>query len=237
VLLARSVDVSRHKHQGNGMHFQSEFSTNALRRLERLAASLTTGRQSALAIAHSMRAMDSIFVDLGRRVANHDGLGIPGSEEELVFRTSRLIIRTQLDRIDQTIRGIGVADPPESAKSHVWRRFLDVIPLGKAELRRITRIWLAYRRVEQATSEPGHAAAYQLALRAAFDELHKMGEIPEIGRMLHRGVASVKWPEIVTACEQTLVAIGVRIELQAARQLWSAQRQWARVVDGGAPHA
>jgi hypothetical protein len=67
--------------------------------------------------ARSLCAIDDIFVDQGRQVVNNDGLGIPvESEEELVFRTAHMIINTQLDDLDQAIRGIVAASPPESAK-------------------------------------------------------------------------------------------------------------------------
>src|SRR4051812_47178226 len=98
------------------MRFYSQFSTKALQRLERLTMSLSTGGSSRLAIAQSVNAIDNIVADLKRQVIN-DGLGIPvGSEEELVFRTARMVIDTQLGDLEQAIHRILAADLPSTAK-------------------------------------------------------------------------------------------------------------------------
>jgi hypothetical protein len=213
------------------MRFQSEFFTNALQRLERLTAGLRAGNPSPAIIAHLICAIDNIFVDLGRQVVSNDDLGIPvKSEEELIFRTARMIITTQFDELDQAIRRIVAVHLPEPGNRGMWQSFLHAIPLGKAELWRVTRIWLSYRRTEPATCDLSHAAVYKLALRAAFEELHKMDHIPEVERMLYRGIASVRWPEIAKACEQILVAIHVRIDIDAARPFWQAGDKWARAM-------
>src|SRR5882672_209152 len=124
------------------MHFQSGFCTNALQRLERLTASLHTGGLSSAAIAHAISTIDNILSDLGSQVANNDRLDIQvGSEEELVFRTARLIIDTQLDHLDVAIRCIVADNAPEPSAPSMWRSFLSALLLAKAELWRVTRIW------------------------------------------------------------------------------------------------
>ena len=216
---------------GSVMHFRSGYSTNALRRLEQLAELLSTGEPSTQAVHQSMYAMDSLFVSLERQVVGNDGLGIAvACEEELVFRTARMIVDTQLDRLAQAIRYIVAVHPPEPAER--WSRFLDVIPLGKTELRRITELWLPYRSVKPEASTPYDFAAYQAAIRVAFSELSKLDEIPEIERMLYRGVASTTWPEIATACEQILVAIRAHADRPSVRRLWVTRSHWARAVAG-----
>src|SRR5258707_1048173 len=81
---------------------------------ERLTESLHAGRLSSAAIAHAISTIDNILSDLGSQVANNDRLGIQvGSEEELVFRTARLIIDTQLDQLDVAIRCIVADNAPE----------------------------------------------------------------------------------------------------------------------------
>lgn len=213
------------------MHFQSEFCTNALQRMQRIAENLRPDRLNAIASAHAMSTIDSILSDLGRQVTNNDHLGISvGTEEELIFRTARLIIETQLDSLEVVLRRIIADSAPAPPTAHVRRSFLEALLPAKAELWRITRIWLPYRRSEPTMRDPSYAAAYRLALRAAFDELHRMDEIPSIERLLYRGVASVQWPEIAKACEQTLVAIHVRVDVERVRQHWAARNRWARAV-------
>lgn len=213
------------------VHFQSEFATNALRKLERLTEGLRVERVSGRGVFQSMSAIDNVFIELGRQVAHNDGLGIlVNSEEELVFRTARLIVETQLERIDHAIRTIAVSHRTGTAGVELWSRLLAAIPLARSELRRITHIWLPHRRLEPGTSV--QSTAYHEAIRSAFCELRKLDEIPEIERLLYRGVASTKLPEVAGACEQILVAIQVRVDLQAARRLWAARRQWERALGG-----
>src|SRR5258708_14487606 len=85
------------------MRFHSQFSTNALQRLERLTTSLSTGALSRLATAQSLNAIDGIISDLRRQVVD-DGLGMSvGSDEELVFRTARMLVDTQLSDLEQAM--------------------------------------------------------------------------------------------------------------------------------------
>jgi hypothetical protein len=176
-------------------------------------------------------AIDSVFVDLERRIVAHDDLGISvGSEEELVFRTARLIVDTQLDRIDQAVRSWHTSPSPDTMSTDGRSRFLAASALGKDELRRITRIWLPYRHAEPEAPVASDSAAYHEAIRTALSELRKMDDIPEFERMLYRGVASTRWPELASACEQILVAIQVRVDLQAARRFCTARSTWERAV-------
>lgn len=212
------------------MGFHSQFSTNALQRLERLTASLSTGALSRLATAQSLNAIDSILSDLRRQVID-DGLGMSvASDEELVFRTARMIVDTQLSDLEQAIHRILAADLPSSIKPDMWRGFLKALPLAKAELWRVTRIWLPYRRGEPTICDPSHAAAYKLALRSAFEELDKMDDIPEVERVLYRGIAAARCPDVVSACEQILVAVHLRVDIDATRRIWAARSQWAHAV-------
>lgn len=115
------------------MRFQSEFCTSALQKLERLTARLLTERSNSATVAHSICAIDSIFVDLGRQVTANDDLGGPvETEEELVFRTARLIVHIQLDELDQAIRNSVAANLPEPARPAMWGSFLQAIPLAPA---------------------------------------------------------------------------------------------------------
>lgn len=212
------------------MRFRSQFSTNALQRLERLTTSLSTGALSRLAIAQSLNAVDNVLSDLRRQVVD-DGLGMSvGSDEELVFRTARMIVDAQLSELEQAIHRILAAGLPSSVKPDMWRGFLKALPLAKAELWRVTRIWLPYRRGEPTIRDPSHAAAYKLALRSAFEELDKMDDIPEVERVLYRGIAAARWPDVVSACEQILVAMHVRVDIDAARRIWAARNAWAHAV-------
>lgn len=215
------------------MRFHSQSSTNALQRLERLTASLSTGTPSRLATAQSVNAIDNILSDLRRQIVN-DGLGVSvGSEEELVFRTVRMIIDAQLGDLEKAIHSILAVDLPPSAKPDMWRGFLKALPLAKAELWRVTRIWLPYRRGEPTMRDPSHAAAYKLALRSAFEELDKMDDIPDVDRVLYRGIAAARWPDVVSACEQILVAMHVRVDVDAGRRIWAARSRWTQAVGGG----
>jgi hypothetical protein len=105
---------------------------------------------------------------------------------------------------------------------------LAAIALGKDELQRITRNWLFSRNAELGETVASDSAGYHEAIRTAFSELRKLDEIPEIERMLYRGVASTRWPELAGACEQILVAIQVRVDLQAARRYCAARNTWER---------
>jgi hypothetical protein len=211
--------------------FQSESSTNALRELERLTDNLRVGVVISNGVYQSVSAIDNIFVSLGRQLLNNDDFGLSvGSEEELVFRTARLIVDTQLGRIEQAIRSMLASSRPEAIRADVWSRLLEAIPCARDELQRVTSIWLPHRDAKTrptATSED--AAAYTKALHTAFCELRKMDEIPEVERLLYRGVAS-KSPEIADACEQILVAIQVRIDLRALRRFWAARSNWERAL-------
>jgi len=213
------------------VHFLSEFSTNALRSLEGFTASLRAGKPTSKGVYHSMSAIDNVFADLERNIVARDDLGISvGSNEELVFRTARMIVSTQLDRIDQAIHSVHMCPSPDPMSADGRSRFLAAIALGKDELRRITRIWLPYRHAEPGATVASDTAAYHEAIRTALSELGKMDEIPEIERMLYRGVASTRCPELASACEQILVAIQVRVDFQAARRLCTARNAWERAL-------
>lgn len=207
------------------MSFHSSFLTNALQQLERLTVSLTKGVLNRLAVARSISAIDSVLADLRGKVIG-DGLGIRvASDAELIFRTARMIVDAELDNLDGAIRRIVATELPRSDRPEMWQGFLCALPLAKSELWRVTRIWLPYRRAEATAS---HEAAYKLALRSAFEELDKMDDIPEVERVLYRGIAA-RWPEIARPCEQILVAIHTQVDIDAARRIWSARRQWAQV--------
>ena len=213
------------------MRFHSEFSTNALRELERLTESLRAKRSIGNGSYRSISEIDNVFVSLGRQLVDHDDLRFSvGCEEELVFRTARLVIDAQLGRIEQAIRTVLEPSLANASEVPAWGRFLEAIPLARKELQRITNLWLPYRNHEAGLIATSDSSAYKDAIRAAFAELRKLDEHPDVERMLYRGIAATKWPEIASACEQILVAIHVRIDLQAARALWVARSKWARAL-------
>jgi hypothetical protein len=196
------------------VQFQSEFSTSALRKLERLTANLRRGRFTKQGVYFSVAAIDSVLVDLGRQVVDNDGLGTSvGSEEELVFRTARLIVDTQLGRIERAIRSVLGSHSSEAVHADAWDRLLEAIPLGRKELRRLTRAW---------RSRPGTEPEATDATQTAFSELRAMTEVPEIRRLLDRCALSTTWPEVAAACGQILVAMQVRVDFEGARLLWGA---------------
>jgi hypothetical protein len=201
------------------VRFQSEFSTNALSKLERLTQNLRTGRFTSKGVYFAVGAIDSVLVDLGRQVLDNDGLGSSvGSEEELVFRVARLIVDTQLGRIERAIRSVLGSHSPDTVHADAWDRLLEAILLGKKELRRITRAWRLHRYAEPEATD---------AIQTACSELRAMAELPEIKQLLDRGVTSSRWPEIAAACGQILVAIHVRVDLEGARRLWDTRGGFA----------
>ena len=74
------------------------------------------------------------------------------------------------------------------------------------------------------------APRYKLALRSAFEELDRMEDIPEVERVLYRGIAAARWSDVVSACEQILVAMHVRVDIDTTRRIWIARSQWAHAV-------
>jgi hypothetical protein len=205
------------------VRFRCEFSTNALSKLERLTQNLRTGRFTDRGAYLSVSAIDSVLVDLGRQVVDNDDLGASvGSEEELVFRAARLIVETQLGRIEQAIRAVLGSHSPDAVCTDAWDRLLEAmleaIPLARKELRRITRAWRLHR----------YAGAEAIdAVRTAISELRAMAEVPEVKRLLGRGWLSTRWPEIAAACGQILVALHVHVDLEGARMLWDARGGFA----------
>jgi hypothetical protein len=178
-----------------------------------------------------MSAIDRILCLLERHVPRHDefGLDVRG-DEELIFRAARLIIATHLDRLDQAFRSTSVTAPSMSTRTAHWSRFLDVIPVAKAELERITSLWLTHRHLEPSwrgvVPEPG---PYVAALHKVCDELYAMEQIPAIERMLYRGVAALQH-DVTAPCEQMLIAMRVRVDLPPARRQWLARVRWTRVA-------
>jgi hypothetical protein len=165
-----------------------------------------------------MREIDNVFVQLGGELVDNDDLGISvGTEEELIFRTMRLIVVTQLERIEQAIRSMPTSNSDDALKAYASSRSLQAIAVARSELHRITSEWLRNR-----YGDPGATAA-------AFRDLRSLEENAEVERMLYRGVAS-KYPVIANACEQILVAIQVHIDLQTARRLWATRRNIERVL-------
>jgi 3-methyladenine DNA glycosylase/8-oxoguanine DNA glycosylase len=178
-----------------------------------------------------MTVIDSLFVDLGRQIVAHDDIKMPVySEEELVYRVSRLVINTQLDRLDREVRSLLVLRLPDSRHPDVWEHSLMAISRARVEVARITRIWLS-RRTDEAIVVTCRTAPYNEAMRAACAELRKMDQNPEIGLLLYRGVASMR-SELANACEQILVAIHVYVDLRTARRLWAARKHWEHVLGG-----
>ena len=211
------------------MTFQAEFSTNALRDLERLTEQLRAGESKSGAY-RSMSEIDNVFMYLGKQLVNNEDLALSvDSEEELVFRTARLIVDTQLDRVERATRSALASQPHGVPTTDVLSRFLATIPIARSELRRITSSWLAHRTADPGALATSDSTARKAAVGVALHELRRMGDIPEIERMLYRGVAS-KCSEIASACEQILVAIHVHVDLQTARRLWAARRNWERAL-------
>jgi hypothetical protein len=201
------------------VRFRSEFSTNALSKLERLTQNLRTGRFTDRGAYLSVSAIDSVLVDLGRQVVDNDDLGASvGSEEELVFRAARLIVKTQLGRIEQAIHTVLGSRSPDAVCTDAWDRLLEAIPLARKELRRITGAWRLHRCAEPEATD---------AVRTAISELRAMAEVPEVKRLLDRGWLSTRWPEIAAACGQILVALHVQVDLEGARMLWDARGGFA----------
>jgi hypothetical protein len=210
------------------MTFHSSSLTNALQQLERLTAGLTKDALSRPAIAHSINSIDGVLTGLRGEVIG-DGLGIRvASDTEVIFRAARMIVDAELDNLDGAIRRIVAKELPPSARPEMWRGFLRALPLAKSELWRVTRIWLPYRGAVVTAYDPSRDAAYKLALKSALQELDKMDDIPEVERVLYRGIAA-RWPEIARPCEQILVAIHTQVDIDAARRVWSAHRSWVQV--------
>jgi hypothetical protein len=214
----------------NRVNFDSEFATNALIRLGQLIKALDVAMCVRRRELYTLSTIDSVLVDLGRRVSFKDGLGVDvGSEEELVFRTARLIAISQLERIKGAILRIESDRGCDGMPAGLRDRFLSAIPVAMAELERLTQMWLPHR---DASEEPSPARAqYRAAVQAAICELDRLDQIPDVERLLYRGVASVKWPAIAAACEQILVATHVRVDFESARRLWQARR-WSGLVAG-----
>jgi hypothetical protein len=212
------------------MRFQAELSVNALQELERLIDKPDT-QVGSPAFVRVMAAVDRIVGVLERHVVRYDEFGFDVvNEEELILRAARLVIATHLDGLDRAFRSVSVIAPPMSERDSSWSRFLEVLPLAKAELGRITSLWLAHRRLEPAsTGMAAEVSPYVGALRQVCDELHAMEQIPAVERMLYRGVASVR-RDIAAPCEQTIIAMRVRIDLSPARRQWLAHTRWARTA-------
>lgn len=214
-----------------GINFSPELATNVLLRLDGLSRRFRAG-VSAREISQSVAEMEWLFADLERQVVDSDGLGPAASREELVLRAACLIVDTQCDSIELAIHAPLPPCSVESDHTDVWSRFLDAIPLGRSEIRRIASIWVPYRNVVSGAPTASNSAAYRDAVRAASGVLDNMDEIPAIERLLYRGVASRKSPEIASACEKILVAIHVHVDTQIATRLDSALRSWTRALGG-----
>jgi hypothetical protein len=214
------------------MHaFHSQLAVNALQKLARLSEQLTATTGTKRCSYYSTNAIDSVLVELGKHVVDSDDLRISvGSEEELLFRVTRLIVHSQLCRLDHAIRQVSLSEADWHAA--LWVRLHGAVPLAKAELWRITRLWLPYRTTGCADSEVIDARAYRAAIDKATAELRTLDQIPDVERLLYRGVASTHRPEIAGACERILAATHVRIDLPALRRLWSAHRAWATALGG-----
>lgn len=210
------------------MRFRADISVNALQELERLM-DCPAARGGGHAFMQVMSGIDRLLRVLEWHVPRHDEFGLDVlADEELIFRAARLIIATHLDRLDHAFRSSVIASMSDRA-AH-WSRFLEVIPVARAELGRITSLWLGHRSIDpssrSAAMEPG---PYVGALRKVCDELHAMEQVPEIERMLYRGVASLQH-DIAAPCEQILVAMRVRADLPPARRQWLAHVRWAQVA-------
>jgi hypothetical protein len=212
------------------MRFSSELSTNALQKLQRLTSAVLSGKSSSQHVYAAVGAIDSVFVDLGRQVRDHDDLAMSvKSEEELIFRAARLIILHQLDRVDQAIAAITSSAISENVRA-VWGRLQLAIPIARSELSRITELWVRCRTTDNGLPRARETLAYHDAVCEALKDLERLDHIPEVERLLYRGVASTAWPAIAAGCEQILATIHARINVQAARRLWTARNGWTRAI-------
>jgi len=217
------------------MHFQSESATNALRSLERLTVALNamSGRGRIIEAASTVERLERILEKLENEVVHSDGLGVfLASEDELVFRTKRLIITSGLVQLDESIQAMGVTDATDLETASMWRRLLPAINTGHVELQRITNLWQSRRGADLVPLGGVNPVAHRKTLDVMIRELRNLDQIPDVERLLYRGVASTERPAIARACEQVLVAIHVRIDLNKARQLWSARSRWEQAIAG-----
>jgi hypothetical protein len=218
--LERDLFRARHRLGGGAMRFQIEYAVSALQRLERLTSRLRRRDNQPTRISEGLAAIDVMLSTLAQQVVVTDDLmRTAASEEELVFRTMRLVILTQLACLENAVRAL--ADQPASMMREWSPAFRSAIVFGRVELARITRTWTIYR----TEAHPGitDITRYNIALCTAFDEVNDMTHSPEFAEVMRHGMASAEWPEIAQSCEQILVAARARVDLDAARVFWTSR--------------
>jgi hypothetical protein len=202
---------------------------DALWTLERLAEHLRHPGTWSAQLRAPAHAITDAFAHLAR-LLQADDLAIPAlCEEELVFRAARWIVRSALDEIEGAIVALEHAEDAAPGRWETWRRLLGAIPVARTELTELTQRWLGYRTGERALTS-AELVMYRQAVDAALQQLRKLDEIPDVERLLYRGVAYGKCPPIARPCEQSLAALRLEIDVRRARSFGLAHSLWERTL-------
>jgi hypothetical protein len=190
------------------MRFDSAFGANALVLLDRQCAHL---HQRANLDMATLAEVEDLLGRLESQISRFDDIDVAvASNLELIFRTSRLVILIELNRLDDQIRTLANdTECPEDAE--IWRRFLPAIPEAKIEIQQLVELWLSRRREFTKTRSPQAKNGYLSAIQYANERLRRLDQLPNLERLFYRGVASRRHPGIALACERILVAIQQRI--------------------------
>ena len=89
----------------------------------------------------------------------------------------------------------------------------DVSSFVEGELRRITGIWIPYRRASESR------VLYRVAILVVQREIRKLGDDPDLAHFLRAGVALIDWPDVRQACEQITAVVNINIDAETDRQL------------------
>lgn len=180
---------------------------------------------------------EALLAQLERQVVLGDAVGPALVAEEVILRTVSLCVGLglfELSKAISTILGTPATEALDELGVDWWRRFLEAISHGHDELSRIGRIWLPYRPSNEETFKEERLRIYRDAMQEAADALRRMDRIPELERVLYRGIASKKWSRIAGLCEWVLAALHARIDLAALHVRGDLTIQVQRVIKPGA---
>lgn len=173
---------------------------------------VTSANMRIAAVLNAERHMTAVAANTQRlreQVMPSDGLGDDlQSLSELMFRTARIIVLTELEALRDVLSR---ATHALRARTLCWGAFEDVDELThrvRARLQQLTNTWISVRDVA-ATDRP----AYRAALRAAHAGMRHLGSTSAFGAFLREARTRREWPALQQRCARIGDALVLRLDI------------------------
>lgn len=207
------------------MGLDISYSVDALKRVHRMGVLEKLG--PGFAYDRWDAELRALIKTLTVLCANEDDLPVlPLSNNEIVLRSIRWVLLSELARLEQAINTL-VPKGPREDERELWRERLPGVLVVRAEVAAVTSSWLVYRD----HSRPEYVrdpVQYAVALAKGLSRLRRLDQVADAERLLYRGVASTHQTRILSHCEIILSVLGCSIDIDREQARIANNAAWDR---------